>query len=351
MGLDLNRRQFLAWTAAGLATAATRPAFAAPGGTGIAPSTTYPETTAALTVADPARITLLQFTDLHFFCHRDKPELDKRTIEELPRLRDHAKPDLIMVTGDFWHDNPEGRGYEQAQFAAEQIASLGVPWLFVWGNHDMMDDAAKGHDLFHDAKHSLYRGGPGGGNYVVELKDKAGASVWDLICVNSSSRGIQEPQRAWLADLKAARAAQQRPPAFGVFHIPLKQQIEAWDKKQASGVRLNGGGSAELENGGALPLFKELGVRAGFCGHIHTFDFAAQADGVELVFGHATGWAGWGGDVVPKGAKITTINAQSGSHAWETVLADNSRWRPQPGQQIDKLLDTPWDAPAKHKAA
>jgi hypothetical protein len=29
----------------------------------------------------------------------------------------------------------------------------------------------------------------------------------------------------------------------------------------------------------------------------------AQAGDIELVFGHATGWAGWGADVVPKGAK------------------------------------------------
>jgi hypothetical protein len=54
---------------------------------------------------------------------------------------------------------------------------------------------------------------------------------------------------------------------------------------------------------------------------------------------------------MPKGGKVITLNAQSGSHAWESLLADGSRWQPKPGEQIDKLLDTPWDAPAKHKAA
>ena len=351
MNTNMSRREFLAWSAAGLAAAGMRPARGAefvP--VGSVASTTYPETSAALAVGDPSRIKLLQLTDLHFFCKRDQPELDKRTIDDLPRLVEHAQPDLVMVTGDFWHDNPEGRGQEQAEFAIAQIAALGVPWIFTWGNHDMLNDYVKGHDTFHDAKHSLYRGGPSAGNYVIELKDKSGANVWDLVCVNSSSRGIEEPQRAWLAELAKSRAGK-TVPTFGVFHIPLKQQIEAWDKKEARGIRLNGGGSAEKENGGALPLLKALGARAGFCGHIHTFDFGAQADGVELVFGHATGWAGWGADVMPKGGKVITLNAQSGSYAWESLFADGSRWQPKPGEQIDKLLDTPWDAPAKHKAA
>jgi hypothetical protein len=88
----------------------------------------------------------MQVTDLHFFCHPDKPELDKRTIEELPRLRDLTQPDLIMVTGDFWHDNPGGKGQEYAEFAIDKISGLGVPWIFTWGNHDMLNDYAKGHD-------------------------------------------------------------------------------------------------------------------------------------------------------------------------------------------------------------
>lgn len=348
----ISRRQFLAWGAAGLAAAGARRAQGAefvP--VGSVASVRYPEMSTAVTIGDPSRIKLLQFTDLHFFCKRDAPALDQRTIEELPRLVEHAKPDLILVTGDFWHDNPEGRGREQMEFAIAQVGALGVPWLFTWGNHDMLDDYAAGHDALHDAKHSVYRGGPHAGNYVIEIKDKAGASVWDLICVNSSSRGIEAPQRAWLQELAATRRERKTPPAFGVFHIPLKQQIEAWDKKEARGIRLKGGGSAEKETGEALPLMKALGVRAGFCGHIHTFDFGAQADGVELVFGHATGWAGWGADVMPKGGKLITLNAQSGSYAWETLFADGARWQPKPGEQIDDVLDTPWDAPAKHNAA
>lgn len=352
MKQPISRREFLAWTAAGAAALGMRPAFCADAaGTGSVASATYPETSALLKVADTSRIRLLQFTDLHYFCHRDQPELDKRTSEELLRHVDNTKPDVVMVTGDFWHDNPGGRGQEQAEFAIEQVSKLGVPWLFVFGNHDAVTDIPKLHDTLHQAKNSLYRGGPGAGNYVVQLADAKDQPVWDLVCLNSSSRGLEAPAREWMAQLKAARTGKPQAPSCAIYHIPLKQQIESWDKKEASGIRLNGGGSAEKEDGSSLALFKDLGVRAGFCGHIHTFDFTTKTNDVELVFGHATGWAGWGGDVIPKGAKLVTLNAQSGSHTWETVFADNSRWQPTPGQQIDKLLDTPWDAPAKHKAA
>lgn len=349
---DISRRRFLQWTAAGAASLALPRAFAAgeKSGTGAAISTTFPESSAALRVADPSRIKLLQFTDLHFFCHTENPALDQRTIEELPKLVEMAQPDAVMVTGDFWHNNPDGRGQEYAEFAIDKIEKLGVPWLFTWGNHDMLSDVAKGHDTFHQAKNSLYRGGPGAGNYVVELRDKAGANVWNLVCLNSSSNGIEEAPRQWLKDLKAARKDAKQSPAFAIYHIPIKQQIEAWGQKKAAGVKLNGGGSAEKEDGSTLGLLKDLGVRAGFCGHIHTFDYTAQCEDVELVFGHATGWAGWGGDVVPKGAKLITLNAQSGTHTWESIFADGSRWQPTPGKQVDQLVDNPWKDKVEKKA-
>lgn len=349
---SLSRREFLGWSAAGLAALAARRAFAAdaPGfvPTGSLVSNTYAGSSAALKVADPSRITLLQFTDLHFFCKSDVPEADKKTVEYLPRLVEQAKPDLLLVTGDFWHDNPEGRGRAQAEFAVAQISALGVPWVFTWGNHDMLDDIVKGHDLFHDAKHSLYRGGPAGGNYSIQLQDQAGATLWDLVCLNTSSHGMDEAPRAWLRGQIAARNAAAAVPGFGVFHIPLKQLDEGWASPNARGVKLGGKGSG-VDTGETLGLLAQLGVRAACCGHIHTNDYSVVSDGVELIYGHATGAAGWGGETVPKGAKIHTINAQSGSHAWETLLVDGTRWSPAPGVRVEEVLDTPWDSPAKQK--
>lgn len=349
---SISRREFLGWSAAGLAALGTRRVFAADApkyvGTGTTPSTTYAETSAALAVADPSRVTLLQFTDIHFFCKHEDPNADQKTVDYLPKLIDMAKPDLLMVTGDFWHDNPEGRGRAQAEFAVEQISRLGVPWIFTWGNHDALDDVAKGHDLMHDAKGSLYRGGASGGNYTIHLHDKAGAAIWDLYCLNTSSNGMGETPRAWLRAQAAARATAPQTPAFGVFHIPLKQLDDGWERPNTRGVKLGGKGSGE-DTGETLGLLAQLGVRAACCGHIHTNDFSVEQDGVELIYGHATGAAGWGGDTVPKGAKIHTLNAQSGSHAWESLLLDGTRWSPAPGVRIEEVLDTPWDSPAKQK--
>jgi hypothetical protein len=66
------------------------------------------------------------------------------------------------------------------------------------------------------------------------------------------------------------------------------------------------------------------------------------AEGIELVYGRATGYAGYGGEVVRKGGKLITINAQSGSYAWETLFADGTTWRPEQDMRLQEAVDAPW---------
>ena len=340
-----NRREFLAATAtaAGVA-AACGTAFPA-GAAGMATQTsdTCLETSAVFPVPDPSRLRVLQFTDIHFFREREDPAPDRQTLEDLPRLVEHTSPDLLLVTGDLWHDNPDHRGEEFMHFGIEQIAALGIPWVFTWGNHDELDDYPKGHDAFRAAPHSRYRGGSGGGNYAVLAQDRQGVPVWEFICLNSMERGLLQPQRDWLKALREQwDTAPHAEHAFLVVHIPVKQYDEIWNAGAASGVKLE-----EVcfwdEDGTAFPLIKALGtVRAGFCGHDHVNDYAGVIDGIELIYGRATGSGGYGGGSVPKGAKLITVNTETASYVAETVLPDGSRWRPEAGIQIDAVLDTPW---------
>lgn len=304
-----------------------------------------PETTASHKPRAMDRVKLLQLTDLHFYGAPYLPKRDQRTLADLPRLVDALDPDLLMVTGDLWHDNPDGRGAEFMECAVANIEALGRPWLFVWGNHDQVDDYAKAHERITKARGSLYRGGPGGGNYLVTLNNAAGQPAWNLLCLNSNDQGLGPAQRDWLKANGASLAGTL--PTFVVAHIPIKQQAMAWDTRLASGIRLENV-SSESEDGTSLGVIKEAcAARAFFCGHDHVNDYTAMVDGVELIYGHATGWAGYGSNEMPKGAKLMTVNAESGSYAWETVLMDGSRWKPEAGKAIDKVLDTPWDVPAK----
>ena len=100
--------------------------------------------TSELVVSDPSSIKILQFTDVHFYCDREKygDKRDRRTLDEMRKLVDLHDPHLVAVTGDLWHDNPGGRGQEFFEDSVEKIAGLGKPWVFTWGDHDLMDDYA-----------------------------------------------------------------------------------------------------------------------------------------------------------------------------------------------------------------
>ena len=301
-----------------------------------------PETSSSLVVADPSQIRILQVTDIHFFCQVLKPKTDKQTVEDLKRYVDQQKPDLVMVTGDLWHNNPNGKGADFMAFAIEQLESLGVPWLFTWGNHDRLDDYTKGHAALTQAKNSHYRGGPNSGCYTVSLTGKDGEPLWDIICLNSTDLGLQPQQQAWLKAEQARRA--ETPGAkhlFGAFHIPLKQYDDIWTGHEASGVKFENV-CFEEEDGSSLASIKSLGVNACFVGHDHVNDYSGLVDGLDLVYGRATGHGGYGEDKVPKGAKLITANAETGQYQWVTVYPDGKTWLPEAGMHVDTYSDELW---------
>lgn len=347
--IDISRRQFL-----GIGSIAAGAWIAAPSYCddepaplpGVVPSNTYLETSAKLSVADPSRFTVLQFTDSHFHQNRkDVPRADERTRSDWKRMVERYKPDLVAMTGDLWHENHDGRG---AEFQADSIAllgELGVPWVYTWGNHDQLSDIPKGHDAAHDAANSLYRGGPGCGNYTVDVVDKAGKRVWELLCINTHREGLTGSSHEWLAKF-AEQNGDKAIPRFAFFHIPVKQYFSLKMKKTFNGVSYEGV-AYEKEDGSALGLLNAAGgVRACFVGHDHLNDCSGTVDGIELVFGRSSGWNGYGYDKLRKGGKLITANCETGSYAWETVFPDGLRWKPSPGEHIEEVIDQPWINPA-----
>src|SRR6056300_617487 len=82
--------------------------------------------TAKLKVAgDELRI--LQFTDIHFFCDRDRfgEKADLQTVDDMKRMIENTSPHLLAITGDLWSDNPRGQGQKFFEYALEKITSLG----------------------------------------------------------------------------------------------------------------------------------------------------------------------------------------------------------------------------------
>lgn len=318
---------------------------------GVPLSGTYPETSTLLRISDPARFTVLQLTDSHFFLDRPEvPGVDDHTRSDWTRMVDVYKPNLVAMTGDLWHENPEGRGAEYQANCIQTLDSLGVPWVYTWGNHDQLDDFAKGHDAMHEGKHSLYRGGAAGGNYTVDVMDADSKKVWELICLNTHRHGVFGDTHDWLTRF-AAQVSDKEMPRYAFFHIPVKQYLSARIKREYSGISYEGV-AFEKEDGSALGLLKSVGgIRGCFVGHDHLNDYSANVEGIDLVFGRSSGWNGYGSDKIRKGGKLLTANCETGSYAWESVFPDGLRWKPNPGDHIEEIIDKPFINPKASQQA
>lgn len=296
-----------------------------------------PSANRRLEIARPSRFTILQLTDVHFFGGRTAPlsVINDRTMGIMERLVKATSPDVIVVTGDLWPDRNPELFETHMQYGIDACAALGVPWAFCWGNHDKLTDFGVGHRALARAANSLYGGSDSAGNYVVDIVDRRGGVVCQLVCLNSERDGLGPKQQQWLR----AVPARTQTPRLAFFHIPIKQYIDVWDNGPATGFYAEKR-AIEKEDGSSLAVLKAAGVKACFCGHDHVNDYSGFADGVELVYGRATGAGGYGKELLPKGGKLITVDCATDRYKWETVLPDGSRWEPKPGERIQRIKTT-----------
>ena len=276
---------------------------------------------------------LLQFTDNHFFCGVEQGLT--RTADDRNTERDwHSfvgifKPDAVIVTGDLWHDNPGGRGLKTLEHAVSRLEELEVPWAFCWGNHDLLDDYQAGHDRIQGARNALYRGASTHGDYRIDVRtaanggSKISARLWLL---NSNRFGLTEWQLDWLRRARKAVAVTGAPsvPSLGFYHIPLLEQKTLYRPNVTPGTFLEEV-CHEQESGQAAPvLAADDRLLACFCGHDHVNDYAVRTRQLDLVYGRATGHAGYGGEKLRKGAKLIELDLSQGTYTQVTVFADGT---------------------------
>jgi hypothetical protein len=310
----LGRRDFLlsgtGLAAGALLLAGSRPAAALESGT------------AALTTRERGRLKILAVTDLHFF---NRPHYkDAWTLKDMGRLVSAHRPDLILVCGDMWYNNPHDRGVEFCQWACEHMAELKTPWALARGNHDQADDSGRAEELLTNSPYSLYRGGMEG-NYTIEARDPGEAApFWNMIIINDAypELGFGEKQIKWFngEEARIKTKYSPAPPAFVFFHIPLPQYQDVVDAGAARGVKME---KVSFEQGSrdAFPVLRDSGmVKAMFCGHDHLNNFHGIMDGVTLSYLRATGHGGYGGTRLRKGGSIITAEAASAQFSLATVF-------------------------------
>ncbi len=267
---------------------------------------------------------ILQVTDIHFFA--DTPEKDQQTVRDLRNLIKHWNPDMLIATGDLWHNNPDGRGQEFCEWSAARLSELGIPWTFAWGNHDRLDDVAQGHTIFEQSPNSLYSRGDGFGNYRIEIQNKrSNEPLWQLYVMNSGRDGLADRERQWI---QSETDQIKNVPGIAFCHIPVYQYKTIWDEKRANGIKFEDV-CFEKDQGAALEAIAKTGrVQAMFVGHDHVNDYAGTETEVELVYGRATGYGGYGGDKVEKGAKLIELDLKKKTYSFLSVFADGRTWQP-----------------------
>jgi 3',5'-cyclic AMP phosphodiesterase CpdA len=208
---------------------------------------------------------------------------------------------------------------------------MGIPWAFVWGNHDTSEDHHKCHPIISSAANSLYRGTLYDGNYRIDISSPGESKpFWTFIIVNDGlpESGFQKDQIKWFRE-ETARIKEKYPappPAFAFFHVPLTQFNTIWAKGIAKGVKFE---PVQFEKGipEGFDAIKDSGmVKAVFCGHDHYNNYSGELDGIELQYLRSTGYAGYGGDKVKKGGTIITIDTSKPEKQYDSlvVFADGS---------------------------
>lgn len=287
---------------------------------------------ATLDLGNRRGIRILQITDNHYFCGvksglavTDTDKATERDWQDYVRI---YKPDLIVSSGDLWHDNPGGRGQASMESVLPKLERLGVPWAMCWGNHDQLDRFQPGHDALEGAANSLYRGGGTHGDYRIDVRadSKVAGRIY---LMNSNQFGLTAWQTEWLRRTRASLKPVDAPeaPALAFFHIPLLEQKSLFALGKTPGLR-NEDVCNEKEEGRALPVLAEGGrIRACFCGHDHTNDYLVRSRDVDLVYGRSTGHSGYGGETVRKGAKLIELDFATGAYTQVSVFADGTTWK------------------------
>lgn len=321
----LSRRDFLG-RSAGLAAGA----LALTGGGRMVRAAGVGPGVSEFTVREKGKLRVLAVTDLHL----QKKDKDARTLGEIKKMVEKFQPELIVMDGDNWYENPDGRGLEFCRFTAESFAQLGIPWTCVRGNHDQADDFGKCEEILGAASFSLYPGRTQDGNYRLEIKDPDQTPLWNLILVNDAAPtlGFTDERIAWL-QAEAARIHEKfptPPPAFLFAHIPLPQFGEMVKAGQAKGIK---GEKVSYEQGSAqaLAAIKETGMtQAMFCGHDHLNNFHGTWEGVRLEYLRATGHSGYGGARLKKGGVMITVDrGRTPAFDTITVFPSGRTWQPK----------------------
>ncbi|UQZ36260.1 metallophosphoesterase [Paenibacillus sp. PK3_47] len=294
-----------------------------------------------LAFREDGTFTMVQFTDLHWMDGRAE---DQRTRELMERILEAEQPDLVVFTGDLIYTGPVSPGEKDCEDpaaafrgAVDAAEKSGIPWAFVFGNHDTENRISREELMKIALEHPqcLAAAGPeelsGSGNYTLEIGGPGGGSAALLYFLDSGAYSeheqipgynwVRRNQINWLAgesERLNPRNRNPRLPALAFFHIPVPEYLEMWNTQTCYGHKYERVCSPHV-NSGLFTALLEMGDVAGtFCGHDHVNDFTGSLHGIRLSYGRATGFNTYGKEGFMRGARV--IKLTLGRREFDTWL-------------------------------
>ncbi|KAA8754880.1 MULTISPECIES: metallophosphoesterase family protein [Paenibacillus] len=300
---------------------------------------------------------IVQFTDLHW---KDGRPEDIRTRQLMNTVVQAEQPDLVVFTGDVIYTGPVDQGKKACEHpeqafreAVAVVEECGIPWAFVYGNHDTENRITPNGlmDVIQEHEYNVTEPGPseiaGMSNYTLEVADSDGSPAAVLYFLDSGSYStvesipgydwIQPNQIQWLMSesirVNPGRSRGDKLPALAFFHIPIPEYQSMWDTQICYGSKYEPVCSAQV-NSGLFSALLEMGdVMGTFCGHDHVNDFHGNYHGIRLSYGRSSGHSTYGREGMLRGGRVIQLKAGQRSFDTWLRLEDGSVVKEQPEHQ------------------
>lgn len=269
---------------------------------------------------------ILQITDPHIQLNERE---DNAALDTIKKMIERVRPDLIAVTGDVTSGYHKDQTQNEECFRkfAEEIEKYQIPWTFTFGNHDAEGEWKRAdidaYLMSDELEYCVYQTGfiapkeqekqqDSYGNYYINLtsdgqmlsaNEPPDNAVMTLFFMDSNDYeydengnglgygNFRDSQIEWYREsVKGIAAANggKTLPSLAFFHIPMQEYKTAWDEgERLYGYRFDSYGSPAIDDN-MFETMVELGsTKATFAGHDHMNAFAAEYEGIKLVYGYS----------------------------------------------------------------
>lgn len=268
---------------------------------------------------------ILQLTDIHLGGSVFTYQTDEMALDTVYALIENTRPDLVIITGDLVYPVGLFSMSLNNEMPLMQLSAfmnrIGIPWAFVYGNHDTETIATKSakelEDIFSAYAWSNKNGTllftttqppiTGRNNQLIKIMNRAGGINQALILLDSNAYEsdrvsrydyVHDDQVAWYKEQVQTLSKKEGGTISSMvfLHIPLQEYEEAYHLYQKGSDQVTYYFGEVAEGKGEICASKhestlfdtavELGsTKAFFCGHDHYNNICLGYKNIKLTYG------------------------------------------------------------------